>query len=201
MPFTFSTKPPTFLNVSFRLDVIFLTPTNILISTPELRTSRMSPFPKVSDIVLAILLKTLAIPALIFVIIFQRPLKNPKVLLELESSKPFFSDWPNSFILSMALERKLTTLLITFPKKSVSLTESLKLVKKSPKEAAPSSNPPEKPLIFLNTSTIPFANDLTALKPMSNTENTPLNADLSLPACSSLSLNLAVKSRICSANL
>ena len=92
MLFTFFTKPPTFSNVSLRLDVIFLTPTNILISTPELRTSRMSPFPKISDIVLAILLKTLAIPALIFVIISQRPLKKPKILLELEFSKPFFSD-------------------------------------------------------------------------------------------------------------
>ena len=146
----------------------------------------MSPLPSTSDIVLPTLPKAFTMTEVTLVIMDHRLLKKLSTLSNSGALKPIFKDFPNSLILSIALDTNCTTLSTALPKKSVSFMESLRSDIKSPKDDVASSIPrssPEKPL---NKLKIPSPIAFNASTPISSIEKTPLNVLLSLAAVLSL---------------
>ena len=107
----------------------------------------------------------------------------------------------NSFIFSIAVVTALTTPLIAFSKILFSFIESLNLLIQSPKELLIFKNPFPNPESLLKICPKPETTFLIIDTPISNIEKSPLKADFSFFAASSLNLNLSVRFLIFSLKL
>ena len=170
------------------------TPTSTAEKTPALAAPVM--LPPASIFVIAFVIEDVT-----FTIRFHIVLRTLRILSKFNSASLDLIKEKNSFIFVIALLRKPTTLLTTIPKKLVSSAAFLTPVIHSPKEETPLPIPFTRPEKFLRRLITPRVTSFVTIITILITENKPLNADLTFAACSSLSLNFAVISRIRSVNL
>ena len=163
---------------------------------PELMTSKISPFPRTSEIVFPIPPSTLEIAEPTCFTMFHKVLKNSKKPLPLKESKLFFEVSPNSLILDMMLDKKSVAILTAFPNTLVCLMYSLNFVMLPPSAAVTSKTPPPTPEKSPMRDAIPLPIAFTTSTPIPTMENKPLKVDFKFFDCSSLNLKVLVRSLI-----
>ena len=175
-----SNIPPSISNSPDNESTNFLIEKNEPVTKAEFNTSKMSPLPNASAIVVDIDPTASAIFEPKLRTMFHMLVNKLVNEADLGALKLSFIAFPNSFILSIELERNPTILSIALPNISVSSTLLLRLVSQLPIAAVTLSIPPPSPDTLPINVNIPPTTALIIFTPILITEKNPLNVSRTL---------------------